>query len=49
LDTLRPSFESGALRAFPVPEDNIYPLARAAAAYQAVLAGAPDRIVLAPD
>jgi NADPH:quinone reductase len=48
LDALRPGFESGALRPFPVLPANIYPLARAAEAYQAVLAGAPDRIVLDP-
>jgi NADPH:quinone reductase-like Zn-dependent oxidoreductase len=48
LDTLRPGFESGKLKPFPVLEANIYPLARAAAAYQAVLSSAPERIVLAP-
>jgi NADPH:quinone reductase-like Zn-dependent oxidoreductase len=48
LDALRPGFESGALKPFPVLAANTYPLARAAAAYQAVLAGAPDRVLLAP-
>jgi NADPH:quinone reductase len=48
LDTLRPGFESGALRPFPVPPANVYPLARAAQAYRAVLAGAPERVVLDP-
>jgi NADPH:quinone reductase len=48
LDSLRPGFESGALRPFPVLEANTYPLARAAEAYRAVLAGAADRVVLAP-
>jgi NADPH:quinone reductase-like Zn-dependent oxidoreductase len=48
LDTLRPGFESGKLKPFPVLEANIYPLAGAAAAYQAVLSSAPERIVLAP-
>jgi NADPH:quinone reductase-like Zn-dependent oxidoreductase len=48
LDALRPGFESGALRPFPVLPVNIYGLDRAAAAYQAVLAGAPDCVVLAP-
>lgn len=46
LDTLRPGFESGAPRPFPVPPANIYPLARAAEACRAVLAGAPERVVL---
>jgi len=48
LDALRPGFESGALRPFPVLPANVYPLARAAEAYRAVLAGAPERVVLAP-
>jgi NADPH:quinone reductase len=48
LDALRPGFESGALRPFPVLPANVYPLARAAEAYQAVLAGAKDRVVLDP-
>jgi NADPH:quinone reductase len=48
LDALRPGFERGTLRPFPVLPANIYPLARAAEAYRAVLAGAPDRVVLAP-
>ncbi|MBV9786018.1 MAG: zinc-binding alcohol dehydrogenase family protein [Acidisphaera sp.] len=46
LDTLRPGFESGALRPFPVSDPNAYPLDRAADAYRAVLAGAPERVVL---
>ena len=45
---LRPGFESGALRPFPVLAANVYPLARAAEAYRAVLAGAPERVVLDP-
>jgi NADPH:quinone reductase len=48
LDALRPGFERGTLRPFPVLAANIYPLARAAEAYRAVLAGAPERIVLDP-
>jgi NADPH:quinone reductase len=48
LDALRPGFESGTLRPFPVLPANIYPLARAAEAYRAVLAGTPDRVVLTP-
>jgi NADPH:quinone reductase len=46
LDALRPGFEAGKLRPFPVLDANTYPLARAVEAYQAVLAGSPDRIVL---
>ncbi len=48
LEQLRPSFEFGALRPFPVLAGNVYPLARAAEAYQAVLAGARERVVLDP-
>jgi len=48
LDALRPGFESGALRPFPVLAANVYPLARAAEAYRAVVAGAPERVVLDP-
>ena len=48
LDALRSGFESGALRPFPVLSANVYPLARAAEAYRAVLAGAPERVVLDP-
>ena len=48
LEALRPGFESGALRPFPVLAANVYPLARAADAYRAVLAGAPERVVLDP-
>ncbi len=48
LDTLRPGFESRTLRPFPVLAANIYPLARAAEAYRAVLAGAQERVVLDP-
>jgi NADPH2:quinone reductase len=48
LDALRPGFESGTLRPFRVLQANTYGLDQAAAAYQAVLVGAPDRVVLAP-
>ena len=48
LDALRPGFESGVLRPFPVLPANIYPLDRVAEAYRAVLAGAPERVVLDP-
>lgn len=49
LDALRPGFESGTLRPFPVLDANTYPLDRAADAYRAVLAGAPERVVLTPE
>ena len=48
LDALRPGFEDGSLKPFPVLEPNVYPLARAAEAYHAVLKGAPERVVLDP-
>jgi NADPH:quinone reductase len=48
LDALRSGFESGTLRPFPVLAANVYPLARAAEAYRAVLAGAPERVILDP-
>jgi hypothetical protein len=48
LERLRPDFESGALRPFPVLPANTFPLARAAEAYAATLAGSPERVVLAP-
>ncbi len=48
LDALRPGFESGALRPFPVLDANTYGLSRAAEAYQAVLAGTPERVLLSP-
>jgi len=48
LDALRPGFESGALRPFPVQDDHVFALADAAAAYRAVLAGARERVVLDP-
>jgi NADPH:quinone reductase-like Zn-dependent oxidoreductase len=47
-DALRPGFESGALKPFPVLEHAIYSLENAAEAYKAVLSGARDRIVLRP-
>jgi NADPH:quinone reductase len=48
LDDLRAGFESGSLKPFPVPDDHVYPLGRAAEAYKAVLAGSRERIVLDP-
>lgn len=48
LDALRPGFERGALRPFPVTGEATYALDAAAAAYRAVLEGARDRVVLTP-
>jgi len=48
LDWLAPGFESGALRAFPVLEEFIFPLARAREAYRAVLNGSRERVLLRP-
>jgi NADPH:quinone reductase len=48
LDDLRAGFESGSLKPFPVHDDHVYPLGRAVEAYQAVLAGSRERIVLDP-
>jgi NADPH2:quinone reductase len=48
LDSLKDGFESGALKPFPVSEDHVYPLERAAEAYKAVLTGSRERIVLDP-
>lgn len=48
LDALRPGFESRTLRPFPVLAANIYPLAQAARAYRAVIAGTPERVLLDP-
>jgi NADPH:quinone reductase-like Zn-dependent oxidoreductase len=48
LDGLKAGFESGSLKPFPVHDDHVYPLGRAAEAYKAVLAGSPERIVLDP-
>ncbi len=48
LDALAPGFESGGLKPFPVLDHAIYPFERAGAAYEAVLSGARDRVVLRP-
>jgi NADPH:quinone reductase-like Zn-dependent oxidoreductase len=47
LDRLSADFERGALKPFPVSAENTYPLDQAKRAYQAVLAGARERVVLA--
>jgi NADPH:quinone reductase-like Zn-dependent oxidoreductase len=48
LDQLKPGFEDGTLKPFPVPQETIYPLRDAAKAYRAVLGGARERVVLQP-
>ena len=48
LDALKPGFESGALRGFPVSESAVFGLNRAKQAYLAVIGGTRERIVLAP-
>jgi NADPH:quinone reductase-like Zn-dependent oxidoreductase len=47
LEALRPGFETGALRPYPI--ERVVPLAEAAAAYTAVLGAARDRVVFAPN
>lgn len=47
-DELAPGFASGVLKPFPVFDHCVYDLANAVEGYRAVLAGAPDRIVLKP-
>jgi NADPH:quinone reductase-like Zn-dependent oxidoreductase len=48
LSTLKPGFERGTLRAFPVSENAVFSLAQAEQAYRAVIGGSRERIVLAP-
>jgi NADPH:quinone reductase len=48
LDALKPGFESGALKPFPVIEEQVVPLERAIEGYRAVLSGARERVVVRP-
>lgn len=48
LDGLKAGFESGSLKPFTVRDDHVYPLGHAVEAYNAVLAGSRERIVLDP-
>jgi NADPH:quinone reductase-like Zn-dependent oxidoreductase len=48
LETLRPGFEDGTLRPYPVLDENKFDLTNAATAYRRVLAGAADRMILKP-
>ncbi|WP_398478408.1 zinc-binding alcohol dehydrogenase family protein [Tardiphaga sp.] len=49
LRDLVPGFASGALKPFPIEPNAIYPLARAAEAYAAVLGSSRDRVVFQPN
>ena len=49
LRDLVPGFASGALKPFPIKPEAIYPLARAAEAYVAVLGSSRDRLVFQPN
>jgi NADPH:quinone reductase-like Zn-dependent oxidoreductase len=48
LEAMKPGFESGKLKPFPVLPSAVFSLAQAREAYAAVLASARDRIVLRP-
>ncbi len=48
LRSLLPGFESGALKPFPIVDQAIYPLSKAAAAYAAVLGSSRDRVIFNP-
>jgi len=48
LDALKPGFERGDLKPFPVRIGSVYPLDHAEEAYRAVLGGSRDRVVLDP-
>jgi len=47
-DKLRPKFEEGLLKPFPINPASCYALADAAKAYASVLRGTPDRVLLKP-
>ncbi|MBI1775305.1 MAG: zinc-binding alcohol dehydrogenase family protein [Proteobacteria bacterium] len=49
LEELRPGFEAGLLKPFPVAEDSVFPLEEAASAYQRVMGGAGTRVFLMPE
>jgi NADPH:quinone reductase len=48
LDHLLPSFESGALKPFPINLDYVFSIENAVPAYQAVLRGTTNRVLLKP-
>lgn len=47
-DVLKPKFEQGLLRPFPINPDAVYGFGEAAQAYQSVLRSTPDRVILKP-
>ncbi len=47
-DKLKPKFESGLLKPFPINPATVYGLADAAKAYASVLRSTPDRVILKP-
>lgn len=47
-DKLKPKFEEGRLKPFPINPDTCYGLGDAAKAYASVLRGTPDRVLLKP-
>jgi NADPH:quinone reductase-like Zn-dependent oxidoreductase len=49
LNELKPAFESGTLKPFPIKDEQVFPLDHAADAYKVVLTGSRERIVLAPN
>ncbi|SDI50466.1 NADPH:quinone reductase [Paraburkholderia steynii] len=48
LDSLSGSFEEGVLQPFPIVDDHVFPLERAAEAYRTVFNGARQRVLLKP-
>lgn len=48
LDRLAPAFENGTLRPFPINPATVFSLENATLAYQAVLRGSADRVLLKP-
>jgi hypothetical protein len=48
LDSLASSFESGALKPFPIVANHVFPLGKAADAYRIVFNGAQHRVLLKP-
>jgi NADPH2:quinone reductase len=47
-DALRPGFEDGTLKPFPVRPSGLFPLERAVEAYRQVLAGSAERLAFVP-
>ena len=47
-DVLKPKFEQGLLKPFPINPDTVYGLGDAARAYASVLRSTPDRVILKP-